>query len=36
MRAIKENSCLGASIEGIDLTKPLSDKEVSVISNSLA
>tara|TARA_Y100001970_G_scaffold43382_1_gene54055 strand:+ start:284 stop:1108 length:825 start_codon:yes stop_codon:yes gene_type:complete len=36
MRAIKENSCLGASIEGIDLTKPLSDKEVSFISNSLA
>ena len=36
MRAIKENSCLGASIEGIDLTKPVSDKEVSFISNSLA
>lgn len=36
MRAIKENSCLGASIEGIDLTKSLSDKEVSFISNSLA
>ena len=26
MRAIKENSCLGASIEGIDQMKPLSEK----------